>query len=97
MGGDQQHDCPLMIAMISFAKMAQIIVRKLEDEVLRRLREEAAREGVSTEEEARRILRRSLLKEKPDMSFKEFLLTMPDIEDDSIFERPPSKPRDVEL
>ena len=77
--------------------MAQIIVRKLEDEVVQRLREEAAREGVSAEEEARRILRRSLLKEEPAMSFKEFLLTMPDVDDDSIFERPSSTPRAVEL
>lgn len=77
--------------------MAQIIVRKLEDEVVRRLREEAAREGVSAEEAARRILRRSLLKDEPVMSFKEFLLTMPDIGDDSIFDRPRSKPRTVEL
>ena len=30
--------------------MAQIIVRKLEEEVVRRLREEAAREGVSAED-----------------------------------------------
>lgn len=77
--------------------MAQIIVRKLEDELVQRLREEAAREGVSAEEKARRILRRSLLEDESEMSFKDFLLTMPDIEDDSIFERHPSKPRDIEL
>jgi plasmid stability protein len=59
--------------------MAQLIVRKLEDKVVRKLKERAAEYGVSMEEAHRRILRETLLKkEKPKMNFKEFLVTVPD-------------------
>ena len=40
--------------------MAQLLVRKLEASVVRRLRARAAREGISAEEAHRRILRESL-------------------------------------
>jgi hypothetical protein len=75
--------------------MAQLLVRNLEPEVVKKLRQKAANDGISMEEEHRRILRHSLLgkKSKPKMSFKEFLLTMPDVGDDSIFARPKSKMR----
>lgn len=63
--------------------MAQLIVRKLEDKVVRKLKERAAKYGVSMEEEHRRILRETLLKkEKPKMSFKEFLIAPPYFDDD---------------
>ena len=78
--------------------MAQILIRKLEDSVVRKLRAMAVAEGVSAEEEARRILRRSLISNAPTMSLIDYIRTMPDIgEDDSIFERPKSKPRKVAL
>ena len=58
--------------------MAQLIVRRLEDKVVRKLKERAAKYGVSMEEEHRRILRETLLKKtKPKMSFKEFLVAPP--------------------
>ncbi len=59
--------------------MAQLIVRRIEDKVVRKLKERAAKYGVSMEEEHRRILRETLFpkKEKPKLNFKEFLLTMP--------------------
>jgi plasmid stability protein len=63
--------------------MAQLIVRKLEDKVVRKLKERAAQYGVSMEEEHRRILRETLLKkEKPKMSFKEFLIAPPYVDVD---------------
>jgi antitoxin FitA len=78
--------------------MAQILIRKLEDSVVRKLRARAAAEGVSAEEEARRILRRSLISNAPTMSLIDYIRTMPDIgKDDSIFERPKSKQRKVAL
>lgn len=78
--------------------MAQLIVRKLEDKVVRKLKERAAKYGVSMEEEHRRILRETLLKkEKPKMTFGEFLLTMPYFGDDELFERKREMPRKVEL
>jgi|AVFP01.1.fsa_nt_gi plasmid stability protein len=43
--------------------MAQITIRKLPDAVHRALRSKAAREGISAEEQARRILAAQLLPE----------------------------------
>jgi len=40
--------------------MASLSIRKLDDEVVRRLRERAGARGVSMEEEARRILARAV-------------------------------------
>lgn len=68
--------------------MPQLIVRNLEETVVRRLKKRAGEHGVSMEEEHRRILRQALGTSggKP-MSFKEFLVSMPDLRDDLIFER----------
>jgi len=64
--------------------MAQLIVRKLEDKVVRKLKERAAKYGVSMEEEHRRILRETLLKKsKPKMSLLDYLCTMPNVGKDS--------------
>jgi hypothetical protein len=81
--------------------MAQLIVRRLEDEVVRKLKERAAKYGVSMEEEHRRILRDYLLKEKkPKMTFEEFLIAPPYFDDDlvkAINKRKRDKPRPVKL
>jgi hypothetical protein len=78
--------------------MAQLIVRKLEDKVVRKLKERAAQYGVSMEEEHRRILRETLLKKKPKMSFGEFLISPPYVNlPDSVFKRKREMPRDVSL
>lgn len=44
--------------------MGQLLVRKFDDDLKRRLRERAARHGVSMEEEARIILQATLLKDE---------------------------------
>jgi plasmid stability protein len=78
--------------------MAQLIVRGIEEKVVRKLKELAGKHGVSMEEEHRRVLREALLgnsKNKP--SFKEFLRTMPDVGDDKDFERGPQLERPVQL
>ena len=77
--------------------MPQILIRQLDEAVVRKLRAKAASEGVSAEEEARRILRRSLIGEVPELPLVEFLRTMPEVGDDRIFERPKSKQRPVKL
>jgi plasmid stability protein len=77
--------------------MPQILIRQLDDSIVRKLRAKAAAEGVSAEEEARRILRRSLVGEVPEMPLLDFLRTMPAVEDDRIFARPKRKPRRVAL
>jgi antitoxin FitA len=77
--------------------MPQILIRRLDHHIVRKLRAKAAADGISAEEEARRILRRSLVGELPAMPLIEFLRTMPDVGDDRIFERPKRKPRKVKL
>jgi len=86
--------------------MAQLIVRRLEKEVVQKLREQAAKYGISMEEQHRRILRGSLLRKKkkrvttrktkstPKMNFKEFLLTAPDFGDPDLL-RQKDFPRDI--
>jgi antitoxin FitA len=46
--------------------MGQLLVRRLDDDVKRRLQERAKRHGVSMEEEARAILRATLLRDDSD-------------------------------
>jgi plasmid stability protein len=75
----------------------QLIVRNLEEEVVRELKLQAARHGRSAEAEHREILREALLPEKKRRSVKEVLLAMPAVGEDSDFERIPDRGRDIEL
>jgi len=78
--------------------MPQLIVRNIEEKVVRKLKQQAGERGVSMEEEHRRILRESLLgKGVKHPSFKEALLAMPNVGDDSDFERGPQLARPVTL
>ena len=72
--------------------MPQLIVRNLEEEVVRELKKRAGEHGVSMEEEHRRILREVLTPEGGNLSFWEHLSNFPDVGDDSIFERDRSLP-----
>lgn len=78
-------------------RMTQLIVRNLEEEVVRELKLQAARHGRSAEAEHREILRKALLPEQKRPSIKEILLAMPPVGEDSDFERIPDHGRDVEL
>jgi antitoxin FitA len=71
----------------STQKMAQLLVRDLEPEVVRALKRRAVEEGTSVEEAHRRLLREALLGAQSRLSFKEALLRMPDDGDDGVFER----------
>jgi plasmid stability protein len=78
--------------------MPQLLVRQVEDKVVRKLKERAGQHGVSMEEEHRRILREVLLgKAGKRPSFKEALLAMPNVGEDSDFERGPQIIRPVAL
>ena len=77
--------------------MPQILIRRLDERIIRKLRAKAAADGVSAEEEARQILRRSLVGEAPGMSLIDFIRTMPEVADGRIFRRPKRKPRKVKL
>jgi plasmid stability protein len=68
--------------------MPQLIVRQIEERVVKKLKEQAGQHGVSMEEEHRRILRESLLGQTARRpSFKEALLAMPNVGEDKDFER----------
>lgn len=59
--------------------MSQLIVRNVEPDVVRALKQRAARHGRSAEAEHREILRVVLLAESPAGSFKDLLGSMPDV------------------
>lgn len=68
--------------------MAQLLVRNLDDELVRHLKRRAGEHGVSVEEEHRRILREALLADAGESkSFWELLSEMPDVGGEGLFER----------
>jgi plasmid stability protein len=67
--------------------MSQLLVRDLEDELVTELKRKAAENGRSAEAEHREILRAHLLRSLPKKrSFKEVLASMPDFDDDELFD-----------
>ena len=72
----------------------QLVVRDLPADLVRRLKDRAVAHGRSAEAEHREILRAAL---SPSGSFKEALLSMPDVGDDSLFVRPRRSSRKVSL
>jgi plasmid stability protein len=81
--------------------MAQLLVRNLEEELVRALQVRAAEHGRSTEAEHREILREALAKTAPRLDLKAFLESMPNLGEDADFERDRGSPggdaRDVDL
>ncbi len=81
--------------------MPQLIVRNMEVEVVRRLRSRAAAQGISMEEENRRLLRGLLLGDGTSFpSFGAALLSIPKAEagePPELFERRTDLPRPVDL
>ena len=73
--------------------MAQLIVRNLDEEIVTRLRQRAAKHRRSTEAEHREILRDALLPARRRAPLKDHLLAMPDVGTDQDFQRLPDKPR----
>ncbi|MFZ4766780.1 MAG: FitA-like ribbon-helix-helix domain-containing protein [Roseimicrobium sp.] len=68
--------------------MAQLLVRNIEDSLVRKLKRRAAERGVSAEEEHRRILADALgASTKAPLTFKEHLLSMADVAPDLVIER----------
>ena len=80
--------------------MAELLVRNVEDDVNQKLHEQALAHGISPEEELRRILRQALLGTEVDSTtkdFKEYLLAMPEVGEDSDFSRIPGTMREVDF
>lgn len=76
--------------------MAQLIVRGIEDDIVRALKERAGRHGRSAEAEHREILREALA-ERPAEDPKAVLLDMPDVGEDQDFARLRDHGRQVDL
>ena len=73
-----------------------MIVRRLEEEIVKELKLRAARNGRSAEEEHREILRRAL-RPGPEPSLRELLAAMPKVGEDEDFARSGDRGRDVDL
>lgn len=73
--------------------MAQLIVRNVEDDLVRRLKQRAAEHGRSAEEEHRHLLRAALRSE----GLLDRLQAMPDVGSDEDYLRPREMPRPVDL
>jgi len=68
--------------------MPQLLVRNLDEAVVKRLRQRAASQGLSVEEAHRRLLRDVLLSPAgsgPAQSFKHHVLNMPAVGEDADF------------
>jgi antitoxin FitA len=76
--------------------MAQLLVRNLSPELVRRLRSRATRHGRSAEAEHREILRRALAHAE-ERTLGDALLVMPDVGMDRDFRRRGDRPRRVRL
>ena len=66
--------------------MANLVVRNIDDEIVKALKEKAGLSGHSAEAEHRIILAQALLKPKR-RSFAEILMDMPNVGRDTDFER----------
>ena len=73
--------------------MAQLIVRNVDDDLVRRLKERAAKHGRSAEEEHRQLLRAALRSE----GLVDRLRAMPDVGSDDDFARQSDLPSDISL
>ncbi|MEM6533861.1 MAG: DNA-binding protein [Myxococcota bacterium] len=66
--------------------MGQLLVRDIEEEVVRELKMRAASKGISAEAEHREILRKALLSSRSRGTLKDRLSSMPDVGTDEDFE-----------
>ena len=66
--------------------MANLVVRNIDEKIVKALKARAGQLGVSAEAEHRKILEEVLIK-PVQKSFTEVLLTMPDVGNDADFER----------
>lgn len=77
--------------------MAQLIVRNLDESLVRELKIRAARNGRSAEEEHREILREVLKPQESRPSLKKLIEEMPYDGHDDDFERQTDFGRDIDL
>ncbi len=68
--------------------MGQLIVRNVDDDLIRALKIRAAHKRRSAEAEHREILREALASRRKGKTLKDLLLDMPHVGEDADFERP---------
>lgn len=66
--------------------MPQLLIRDLDDQIVKALKRQAAANGRSTEAEHCEILRAHLTKATKKRSLKKVLAKMPDFDDDALFD-----------
>ncbi|MBT3225807.1 MAG: DNA-binding protein [Deltaproteobacteria bacterium] len=66
--------------------MANLVVRNIDDDIVKALKFQAGKHGISAEAEHRRILKETLLA-PPKKTFEEILAIMPNVGRDSDFSR----------
>ena len=71
--------------------MSQLIVRDLDERIVRELQLRAARHGRSVEAEHREILHEALLPKEARLPLKDYLLSMPPVGEDADFARLPDR------
>jgi len=72
--------------MAEFEKMANLVVRNIDDDIVKALKFKAGKHGISAEAAHRQILKEALLT-LPKKTFAEILATMPNVGRDSDFNR----------
>lgn len=77
--------------------MAQLIVRNLDEEIVHQLKHRAVLHNRSMEAEHREILRHALVESNKKISFKELLLSIPEVGEDADFQRIDGNIRDRDL
>jgi plasmid stability protein len=77
--------------------MGQLIVRNVDEKLVRALKLRAAANGRSAEAEHREILREALAPARPIRTLKDALLSIPAVGDDADFERPRDMGRKIRL
>ena len=78
-------------------KVAQLIVRNIDEHLVKLLKVRAAQHGRSAEAEHREILKEALQGPGDAASFDQFLRSIPNVGEDRDFERPRDTGRKVEL
>ena len=77
--------------------MGQLIVRNIDDDLIRALKVRAAEKCRSAEAEHREILREALESRRKRHTLKQLLAEMPSVGDDADFERPRDTGRKTRL
>ena len=84
-----------MIAMKDSVATRQLIVRNVDERLVRALKRRASKHGRSAEAEHREILRSALAGDLERMSFKDALVAMPGVGHDEDFTFARDMPRDI--